>query len=64
MDEVQANFFNFDLPCPNEVVNCENIRAEYKSELDKYKAQGACNSCIERSLRNKYITIILSSVPK
>ena len=60
MEDIQLKFFNFDEPCPAEIPNCERIRQEYQKELDRYKEQGVCSSCIERSLRNKYITIILS----
>lgn len=60
MDDIQQKFFNFDGPCPPEIANCDKYRTEYKNEIEKYRAQGACNSCIERSVRNKYITLILA----
>lgn len=62
MEEIQLKFFNFEEPCPPEIVNCETIREEYKAEIEKYKSQGICGGCIERSLRSKYATIILSSI--
>lgn len=61
MEELQARFFNFELPCPGEIPECEKMRNEYSAELNKYKEQGLCSGCIERSLRNKYITFILAT---
>lgn len=62
MEDIQLKFFDFNEPCPKEIVNCENLRKEYNDEIEKYKAQGICNGCIERSLRNKYITVIQASI--
>jgi hypothetical protein len=63
MTEDQINFFIKEIPCPESIPNCGNLREEYFSELEKYKQNGGCSSCIERSLRNKYITFILSTTP-
>lgn len=62
MNEDQINFFIKDKPCPESIPNCSSLREEYFLELQKHVSNGACNSCIERSLRNKYITFILSSI--
>ena len=64
MNEDQINFFIKEKPCPEGINNCEKLREEYFKELDALKQQGGCNSCIERSLRNKYITFISSSTTK
>jgi len=63
MSEDQINFFIEDKPCPESIVNCSNLRKEFFKELEDYKKQGACSSCAERSLRNKYLTFIMSSTP-
>lgn len=62
MEEIQARFFNFEQPCPPEIPDCERLRNEYNTELNKYKEQGLCTGCIERSLRSKYVTFILATV--
>jgi len=61
MEELQANFFNLEQPCPDKIPDCQRIRDEYTNELNKYKEQGICTGCIERSLRTKYATIILAT---
>ena len=61
MNEDQINFFIKEKSCPESINNCEKLREEYYKELETYKQQGGCNSCIERSLRNKYLTFIMSS---
>jgi hypothetical protein len=53
-------FFDFDNPCPPEIINCAKLREDYKSELDKLRRSEGCTSCMERSLRNKYIMYIMS----
>ena len=64
MGDFQLDFFNFEISCPEEIPNCESLRQEYKTELEKYKSQNICNACIERSLRNKYLTFIMATVNK
>lgn len=58
MDELQAKFFDMDQPCPSEIPDCERLRNDYNTELNKYKEQGICTGCIERNLRGKYLTFI------
>lgn len=61
MNEDQLEFFLKDKPCPESIPNCTSLREEYFSELERHRSSGACSSCIERTLRNKYITFIMSS---
>lgn len=61
MDDIQAKFFDFTRPCPEEIPDCEKLRSNYSDELNKYKEQGLCTGCIERSLKGKYITFILAT---
>jgi hypothetical protein len=64
MEELQQKFFNSEEPCPSEITNCEEIRAMYLEELNKYKASGMCNSCIEQSLRKKYLMLLKNQQPQ
>jgi hypothetical protein len=61
MEEIQAKFFNFEQECPPEIPDCIRLREEYNTELNRYKEQGMCGGCIERNLRQKYITFILAT---
>lgn len=62
MSDIQHDFFNLDSECPKEIPNCESLRQEYKTELEKYRAQNLCGPCIERSLRQKYTAFIAATI--
>jgi hypothetical protein len=64
MDVDQLKFFELGEPCPPEIINCESIRAEYKRERDDLMARGGCGGCMERALRNKYITLIAGLIKR
>lgn len=64
MADIQQDFFNFDLPCPEQIHNCAELRVQYKNEMDRMKAMGMCSGCIRTSLQKKYITFILASMPQ
>ena len=64
MNEDQLSFFNLEAPCPDSIIGCETVRAQYKLELDELKSRGACGGCAERSLKNKFIAIINSLTKK
>jgi hypothetical protein len=64
MDDIQLNFFDLNVPCPENIINCENLRAQYKAEWEAVKSRGGCGGCMERSLRNKYITLVNSLLKK
>jgi hypothetical protein len=48
-------FFNFELPCPSEIPECDRVRIEYVDELNNLKRQGGCGSCAENKLKNRFI---------
>jgi hypothetical protein len=48
-------FFNLDLPCPDEIPDCQHLRNKYVEELGRVKARGGCGSCMERKLKNDFI---------
>jgi len=62
MEDLPQKFFDLEAPCPDEIINCEEMRKMYIGEKQHYESQNMCNSCAMRSLRNKYITIILSNI--
>ena len=64
MESLQVDFFNFEKPCPEQIPNCQGLRDEYISEIKKYSNENVCNSCMERTIRNKYITFILALTNK
>jgi len=54
-------FFNFALPCPEEIPGCQALREEYTREINEAKRRGGCGGCIERNFRNQY-TLRLQSL--
>ena len=62
--DIQQLFFDFSVPCPSNIPNCEKLREDYKSEYEDLKKSPGCTSCMERNLRNKYIMFILSLTTK
>ena len=51
-------FFDLARPCPDEITDCNKHRAEYIRELNELKMRGGCSPCIEKSLKNRYITFL------
>lgn len=64
MTEDQLKFFDLNAPCPEDIINCEPIKEQYRKEYESLKGQGGCGGCIERALRNKYIVLISSMIKK
>jgi len=64
MTEDQLKFFNLNEPCPDDIINCDSVREQYKKEYQDLTARGACGGCLERSLRNKYIVLLSALVKK
>ena len=62
MTEDQLKFFRLDEPCPDDIINCESIRDQYRKEYMDLQSKGGCGGCLERALRNKYISIISSLI--
>jgi hypothetical protein len=60
MGDVQQTFFDFENECPGEIMDCENLRNQYKEELQKLEQSGSCSGCLKRSLQQKYIMFINS----
>lgn len=54
IDTIVQDFFDLEKPCPSEIIECEQIRQRYKSELDTISAQG-CTQCQKNSLKGKYM---------
>jgi hypothetical protein len=48
-------FFNFELPCPNEIPECERLRVEYTDNLNNLRRQGGCGACTENKIKNEFI---------
>jgi hypothetical protein len=61
MDKILA-FFEFDKPCPPEIVNCENVRQQYHTEAEDLKTKPGCWGCKEKSLKNKYINLLSTMI--
>lgn len=48
-------FFNFALPCPEQIPDCQALREQYTREIQEAKNRGGCGGCIERNFKNQYI---------
>lgn len=62
--EKVIQFFDYSLPCPEEVTDCQGLRNQYSAELEEARKKGGCPPCIERNLRNKYILTIQERIKK
>lgn len=54
-DEIASKFFNKDESCPDEIIDCENLKTEFFSSLDDLKSKHGCSPCVERHLINKFL---------
>lgn len=52
---ISENFFNFDKPCPNQIVNCEKRRKEYLKRVKFVESLGLCTPCEVTNIKNYYI---------
>ena len=57
-------FFELSLACPPEIQDCDRHRLNYMNELDTLKKSGGCGGCAERSLRNRYISLLQTCLQK
>lgn len=57
-------FFNYNLPCPLEIPECEHLRNQYSSQLAQLKAKGGCGGCIERNFKNQFILRLQEIIKK
>jgi len=55
---ILALFFDDTKPCPNEIPNCEQLREDYKKDLEKLN-QTKCSQCAITNLKSRYINKIL-----
>lgn len=51
------DFFDDAKPCPSDIPNCEQLRAQYKQELSEINPK-TCKPCALNSLRAKFINIL------
>lgn len=55
--KVSLDFFNFNLPCPKEIPNCEEYRKEYYSKVKFVESLGVCTPCEVTNIKNYYIIL-------
>jgi hypothetical protein len=53
-EQLIIDFFNFDMPCPEKIPFCSQLREKYQEELNKLNSTG-CSACKRSSLKSKYI---------
>jgi hypothetical protein len=54
-------FFNFELPCPSFIKDCEALRNDYRVALENLNATG-CSECQKNALKAHFIRIITESL--
>ena len=54
VNEIIEAFFDLDKPCPSQIIECDQIRARYKSELDKLTQEG-CSQCKKNGVKAKFM---------
>jgi len=52
-------FFDQSQPCPASILNCEELRKQYKNDA-LLASQNNCGGCSSISLREKYIDILMN----
>jgi hypothetical protein len=58
MEDIANQFFNKDERCPYQITNCLDLRNEYFSTLEDFKSKHGCTPCVERHVRNLFLTRI------
>jgi len=52
-------FFDFNVPCPEKIENCEHLRKVYKERVEKLLEGTNCSECRKNGLKNHFINILL-----
>jgi hypothetical protein len=56
-DQIILDFFNFEVPCPEHIPSCEELRTQYRAEVNTLAKTG-CSGCKQNALKSKYINKI------
>jgi len=54
VNEIIEQFFDLSKPCPSQIIECDQIRAKYKAEVDALTAEG-CSQCKKNGVKAKYL---------
>jgi len=60
IDKIIEEFFDENIPCPNEIPQCQNKRLAYKEELGKLG--GGCTQCAKNSLKARFIEALWKDI--
>lgn len=58
MEDIANKFFDKDELCPYQITNCLDLRNEYFSTLESFKLKHGCSACVERHVKNLFLTRI------
>jgi hypothetical protein len=53
---IYDDFFNIEVPCPETIENCKELRAEYQKEVNQLDHTNSCNGCQAINLKAEYQT--------
>lgn len=49
------SFFDMDTPCPSQIQDCEQLRIDFLTDLDKYRKFNICMTCDILNIKRQYI---------
>lgn len=52
-----VSFFDLEIPCPEEIPLCRELRQKYVADVEQAKAK-SCKKCEITSIQAKYTTIV------
>lgn len=56
MEDAIMSFFNLNVPCPKDILDCESLRERYVKDLQALERAPGCTSCKRNSLKSKFIS--------
>jgi hypothetical protein len=57
MSNLIQEFFDFNIPCPKNVPNCEQLREQYQKDIQTVR-NANCRPCAETRIRVAYMEIV------
>lgn len=62
--KIALDFFNFEVPCPEQIENCEELRMEYLKRVKFVQKLGVCTPCEVTNIKNYYIILLKGMLGK
>jgi hypothetical protein len=59
---IAENFFNFAMPCPKEIEECDKHRKDYLKKIKFVQSLNLCTPCEVTNIKNYYIMLFKSKL--